>query len=164
MLRTIHLGLGSNIEPRASYLAEARLSIEDAVGEVVAQSSVYESEPWGFQSDTWFLNQVLVCQTTLPLLEVLRTTQSIERQLGRTAKTRGIYRARTLDIDILLAGDERIGTPELQIPHPHIADRRFVLAPLAELDPNGHAPGVTASWRELLARCTDTGAVRLYAR
>lgn len=164
MLRTIHLGLGSNIEPRASYLVEARQSIDYAVGRVVGLSSVYESEPWGFQSETWFLNQVLVCQTTLPLLEVLRTTQSIERQLGRTAKTRGIYRARTLDIDILLAGDERIGTPELQIPHPHIAARRFVLVPLAELDPNGHAPGVTASWRELLARCTDTGAVRLYAR
>ena len=164
MLRTIHLVLGSNIEPRASYLAEARQSIDCTVGRVVGQSSVYESEPWGFQSETWFLNQVLVCQTALPLLEVLRATQSIERQLGRTAKTSGIYRARTLDIDILLAGNERVGTPELQIPHPRIATRRFVLAPLAELDPNGRAPGVTASWRELLARCTDTGAVRLYAR
>lgn len=110
--------------------------LAERVGDVLALSGFYETEPWGFQSDNTFLNAALRLETILSPLELLDATQQIEREMGRTQKSNGAYHDRIIDIDILLYDDLVLQTPELTLPHPLMHERRFVMEPLAEIAPN----------------------------
>ena len=121
---------------RAENLTRAVALISEQVGTVLACSSFMETAPWGFTSDNHFLNAVLAVDTALSPLELLRVTQSIERELGRLHKTiDGNYSDRIIDIDILLYEDLTIVSEELSIPHPYILMRDFVYLPLEEIAP-----------------------------
>ena len=130
----IYLGLGSNLGDRQGNISRAYAEIEKLIGTIVRQSALYESEPWGFESANSFINSVICCETTLSPHEVLKKTQSIERQLGRTQKSvDGHYHDRTIDIDILLYDDLTVNEPDLKIPHPLMRQRDFVMKPLSEI-------------------------------
>ena len=130
----IYLGLGSNLGDRQGNISRAYAEIEKLIGTIVRQSALYESEPWGFESANSFINSVICCETTLSPHEVLKKTQSIERELGRTQKSvDGHYHDRTIDIDILLYDDLTVNEPDLKIPHPLMRQRDFVMKPLSEI-------------------------------
>lgn len=133
-MHVVYLGLGSNLGERERYVAEAIARIGERVGQVVRQSSLYVTEPWGFRSVHPFVNAVVCCQTTLTPRQLLCATQQIERELGRRHKSHdGAYEDRTIDIDILLYDDLRVDEPDLQIPHPLMYEREFVMQPLREI-------------------------------
>ena len=133
---TTYLGIGTNLGDRAENLTRAVALISEQVGTVLACSSFMETAPWGFTSDNHFLNAVLAVDTALSPHELLRITQSIERELGRLHKTiDGNYSDRFIDIDILLYEDLTIVSEELSIPHPYILMRDFVYLPLEEIAP-----------------------------
>ena len=135
----VYLGLGSNLGDREVIICKAISLIGERVGLVIRQSSLIETEPWGFESDNKFLNGVILCETTLTPRQVLRATQKIERELGKLRKhsTRrtplSIYHDRPIDIDILLYDDLTIDEPDLKIPHPLMHERDFVMIPLKEI-------------------------------
>ena len=135
----VFLGLGSNLGDREENIRKAISLIGEMVGLVIRQSSLIETEPWGFESDNKFLNGVIICETTLTPRQVLRATQKIERELGKLRKhsTRrtplSIYHDRPIDIDILLYDDLTIDEPDLKIPHPLMHERDFVMIPLKEI-------------------------------
>ncbi|EFC71390.1 2-amino-4-hydroxy-6-hydroxymethyldihydropteridine diphosphokinase [Prevotella sp. oral taxon 299] len=134
MLHIVYLGLGSNIGARHEMIEKAIKLIAEQVGDVVLQSALYETEPWGFNSKNLFINGAIACQTALSPLEVLQKTQEIEKQLGRTHKTKnGEYEDRVIDIDILLYDDLHLTHSQVVIPHPHIANRTFVYQPLCDI-------------------------------
>lgn len=134
------IGLGSNKGNRKFYLTLAVRLIEWEVGTVVRASSVIETPSWGFESDP-FLNQVVVVETELSPTDLLYALQSIERRLGRTQKSqvvdgKPVYHARTIDLDILDYDGLQYHDDRLTLPHPHIAEREFVLISLRELNLN----------------------------
>ena len=130
----VYLALGSNLGNRQEMLLRAYTEIEKLIGTIVRRSALYESEPWGFESDNSFLNSVICCETSLSPHEVLEHTQAIERLLGRTQKSvDGHYHDRTIDIDILLYDDFTVNEPDLKIPHPLMRQRDFVMIPLSEI-------------------------------
>lgn len=131
------IALGSNLGNRDFYLNMALCLIGWEVGKVVQRSSVIETPSWGFDSDP-FLNQVVVVDTELEPIALLDVLQDIERRLGRTEKSsvvdgKPVYHARTIDLDILDYDRMRYHDDRLTLPHPHIAEREFVLVPLREL-------------------------------
>ncbi|MBO5594079.1 MAG: 2-amino-4-hydroxy-6-hydroxymethyldihydropteridine diphosphokinase [Prevotella sp.] len=133
-MHQVYLGLGSNIGDRQQCIADAIRLISERVGAVLRQSSMIETEPWGFKSKHKFLNGVILCETDKSPREVLTLTQQIERDLGRTRKTRSSrYHDRPIDIDILLYDDLTIDEPDLRIPHPLMHERDFVMIPLNEI-------------------------------
>ena len=130
----IYLGLGSNLGDKCLHLRTAINEIEKRIGHVECQSAFVETEPWGFDSDNTFVNAVVRVDTALSPLDLLKETQTIEREMGRTHKTvDGKYSDRIIDIDILLYGDAEINLPELVVPHPRMHERDFVMKPLEEL-------------------------------
>jgi 2-amino-4-hydroxy-6-hydroxymethyldihydropteridine diphosphokinase len=130
----IYIGLGSNLGNKKLHLQTAIDEIEKRIGHVVRQSAFIESEPWGFESDNTFVNAVIAVDTDMAPTDVLKETQKIEREMGRTHKSvNGHYADRTIDIDILLFGNMEIDTPELTIPHPRMNERDFVIVPLREI-------------------------------
>jgi 2-amino-4-hydroxy-6-hydroxymethyldihydropteridine diphosphokinase len=138
-----YLSLGSNRGSRACNLSLAtiRLALTPGV-DLLRLSSVYETAPWGDEDQPPFLNLVLAVRTTLGPHELLRQAKAIEALLGRTPTRH--WGPRAIDIDILLFGELQIATPDLTIPHPHLAERQFVLVPLAEIAPDhALAPGIT---------------------
>ena len=134
------IGLGSNKGNRQFYLTLSVRLIEWEIGKVVQASSVIETPSWGFESDP-FLNQVIVIETEMSPTELLDALQSIERRLGRTQKSqivngKPVYHARTIDLDILDYDRMQYHDDRLTLPHPHIAEREFVLISLRELNLN----------------------------
>ena len=154
--------LGSNIPDRLDYLHHAKQLIESRIGIIKKQSSIYESEPWGFNANVTFLNRVLWVQTRDKPMEVLAKTQQIEQSLGRKQKTQKGYASRTIDIDILFFDGVHIETPSLTIPHINLHKRRFTLLPLVEIVPQWIHPVFKKSCYQLLEECTDTGKVWIY--
>ena len=133
-MHKIYLGLGSNLGNRKENLAYAIRLIGERVGKVLRVSSFIETEPWGFESENTFVNAVILCETDLTPRQLLGATQKIEREMGRQKKsTDGGYSDRCIDIDILLYDDLRVDEPDLQIPHPLMLKRDFVMIPLREL-------------------------------
>ena len=142
----VYLGLGSNLGDREENMRKAIQLIGERVGKVTKQSSFIETDPWGYESANRFLNAVVLCETSRQPREVLLLTQQIERDLGRKTKRHfkkndvgstsvetESYSDRPIDIDILLYDDLTIDEPDLQIPHPLMQERDFVMIPLKEL-------------------------------
>ncbi len=126
--------MGTNLGDKRKNIAEAIKNIGELVGDVVRQSALYETEPWGFRSDNRFVNTAVCVDTQLSPRRLLEVTQRIEREMGRTLKSDGgEYHDRIIDIDILLYGDLHIDEPDLKIPHPLMHERDFVMTPLNEI-------------------------------
>lgn len=143
--KRVIIGMGSNLGDRADFLARARCLIRDRVGEIEAVSSVAETEAWGFEAPS-FLNQVVVVRTVLEPMALLDGLQRIERELGRTVKTRldgeaPEYHSRTIDLDILDYDHLEFHDDRLTLPHPRIRERDFVLRQLEELHLSDQIPG-----------------------
>ena len=142
-MHEVYLSLGSNLGNKRKNIRLAIEKIGEQVGEVVRQSALYETEPWGFESENRFVNAAVKVTTALSPMEVLRATQQIERELGRRKKSQSpntqhplpVYHDRPIDIDILLYGDLTVDTPDLKIPHPLMRQRDFIMRPLAEIFP-----------------------------
>jgi len=158
--RTVYLSLGSNLDDRAKNLRDAIAALANARVHVVRVSSVYETEPVDYLDQPWFLNCAVEAETELAALELLHALRGIEAQMG--SKKLIAKGPRLIDMDILLYGNEVIG-PELQVPHPRMHLRRFVLEPLAEIAPNVQHPVSHLSIADLLARTPDKSAVRIAA-
>lgn len=131
----VTLLLGSNEGERERILAVARGMLKDSVGNILLQSAVYESDPYGYRSDNRYLNQALVMEVDMSPLELLDGVQGIENHLGRVRSQKERYTDRTIDIDILYCGDKVVESDRLTVPHPRIAERRFVLEPMMEIAP-----------------------------
>jgi len=155
-----YLLLGSNISPRKYYLNSSKELIQNEIGNIQESSSVYESEPWGFEAEQCFLNEVLVVDTVLNPGDLLIASQKIEKRLGRIRKPGAGYASRTMDIDILFFDDAVLLLPGLIIPHVQIQNRRFTLLPLVEIAPDFIHPVLGKSCRQLLKECQDNGKVR----
>jgi len=146
---------------RAFYLNEAVTALSKLVRTSVATvSSIYETEPWGNKNQPFFLNQAVALETELSPEALLENCRQIEIQLGRNRKEK--WSPRPIDIDILLYGEEMIQTPTLQIPHVHLASRRFVLVPLAEIASEARVPPSFCTVSVLLEQCQDPSAVFRY--
>ncbi len=131
----VYLGLGTNIGNKRRNMITAAALLAERVGDILALSGFYETEPWGFESENIFLNASVKLKTSFSPLELLQITQQIEKELGRTEKSNGTYHDRIIDIDILLYDDEVLQMPGLILPHPLMHERKFVMAPLSEIAP-----------------------------
>ncbi|MDR0384652.1 MAG: 2-amino-4-hydroxy-6-hydroxymethyldihydropteridine diphosphokinase [Prevotellaceae bacterium] len=131
----VYLLTGSNLGDRKSYLDNAKTGLSASIGALLAESSIYESSPWGFAADGWFLNQVLLYETVLTPYEILHALKLIESANGRVRSGNG-YTSRNLDIDILFYDDAVLNHADLTVPHPMLHKRRFTLMPLNEIAPN----------------------------
>ncbi|TLU97990.1 2-amino-4-hydroxy-6-hydroxymethyldihydropteridine diphosphokinase [Dyadobacter luticola] len=153
----VFLLLGSNLGDRFAVLTSARQMIEEKVGPLVKESSVYETAPWGITDQPAFLNQVIEIETELAPEEVLRNILDIEHELGRVRYER--WGARVIDIDLLYFNDLILDSARLTLPHPRISERRFTLIPLAEIAPNFINPFLKKNSSEMLAACEDESEV-----
>ncbi len=162
-LHETYISLGSNLGDKFLNLQLAVNSIFENVGSVVKISPVYETAPWGFASED-FLNAVLQVKTTFSAEEVLRILLDIETKLGRIRNEEKGYQARTIDLDILFYDSEIIDINKLQVPHPELHKRRFVLQPLADLAPTLFHPKLNTTILELLQNCKDAIAVEKIQR
>ena len=151
--------LGSNVGDRKEYLRRCIDLLHRDAGIVTGMSAVYESEPWGFDDPVWFLNQAVALRTDHAPQTLLKKIQQIEQILGRL-RTQNAYQARTMDIDILLYGNCVIDIPGLVIPHPRMAERMFVLQPMAELAPDLKHPVLHRTMTCLREHCQDCKIVR----
>ena len=156
--KLIYLSLGSNLGDRAANLARAVDLLARGSLEVLRRSSLYATEPVGFTAQPWFLNCVVEARTELMPRQLLRVVQQVERSLGRRRAVEG--GPRTIDVDILLYGSSVICAADLELPHPRMSERRFVLVPLRELAPGLRHPQLRSTVSELLASTEDTSQVR----
>lgn len=151
----LYILLGGNLGDKQQVFSEARARLNQQVGTITNQSAIYETEPWGFESDDIFWNQIIEISTTFSPEEILLQTQQIERELGRIRKATQ-YDSRIIDIDILFFGDQIIQTENLIVPHPRVQERKFALVPLSEIAPELIHPVFQKSIRQLLDECTDS--------
>ena len=158
--KIVYISLGSNLGDRAAMLERAIAAMNAAGIRVVRQSSFYVTEPVGAPGQAWFLNAVAEAETSLLPLQLLRALLKIERELGRRRLTP--HGPRTIDLDILFYGSAVIHSQELEVPHPRLPERRFVLLPLAQLAPEFRHPTLHKSIAELLAETRDRSEVRLW--
>lgn len=152
--------LGSNSGNKAGYIKQATALLDRQAGKLVAFSSLYETAPWGFESDEPFLNRVAQFESKLSPEDFLQQALSIEKSLGRTRPTDSRYASRTIDIDLLFCDSQILCTPALILPHPRIAERRFALVPLNEIMPDFIHPLFHKTLSQLLSECTDPLAVK----
>ena len=161
-MATVYLALGSNIGDREANLRQAVRRLTEAAIRVSKLSSFYETEPLDYLEQPWFLNAVLEAQTELTPAQLLATLRQVESQMG--SKKPFPKGPRLIDLDILLYGDQTINSPDLQVPHPRMLQRNFVLVPLAEIAPSLRHPSWPASVTELLSCSPDRSLVRLFSR
>jgi 2-amino-4-hydroxy-6-hydroxymethyldihydropteridine diphosphokinase len=163
-MNKVFLSLGSNIGDRAENIARAVEALGERGVHVTRRSSLYETEPVDVRGGGWFLNCVVEAETDLmpgPLMDALL---AIERTLGRRRSpvSDGPKESRTIDMDILLFGSTVIHTPELEIPHPRMAERKFVLVPFAEIAGGVQHPVLKQTIAEILAETPDRSQVRRF--
>ena len=151
----VYLALGSNLGDKRVNLSCAIDHITEKIGVLSAISSVYETKPQGFESSNNFLNMMVCVETQLSPVEILNITQSIEKKLGRTQKTKDTYADRIIDIDLIAYDNLVIQTDNLQLPHPLFHQRRFVLEPFNEIAPDYVHPVLNKKVREMLQNSFD---------
>lgn len=153
----VYIGLGTNLGDKEYNLRSAVQKIEEQIGKVISLSAFYVTAPWGFDSKNSFLNAAACIETNLSPVEVLQETQAIERELGRRHKSvGGVYSDRLIDIDLLLYDSLVLSLTspsgaELNLPHPLMAERDFVMKPMAEIAPDLVHPVLGKTMKELLA-------------
>lgn len=157
-MHKVYLLLGSNMGDSKAYLEKAAREIKQHIGRILRASSLYQTAAWGNIRQHDFLNQVLVTESRLSAPELMKTILLIEKKLGRVRKRKNA--PRTIDIDILFYDKDLINEPELQVPHPQIPNRRFVLTPLNELSPQFIHPAAKKTIHYLLRVCADPLAVK----
>ena len=153
--------LGTNLGDRWSNLDRCKTAIKEQVGKIERCSAVYETAAWGKINQPAFLNQVIIVDSLLSPVNLLKTIHAIELKLGRVRKEK--WGERIIDIDILYYDSEIINLPGLSIPHPEIANRRFTLIPLAEIVPEFIDPHLKLNISDLLKQCTDHSEVKSVA-
>ena len=161
-MHRVYLIIGGNLGNREELIDKTARQIEQMIGKVVKRSDIFESEPWGFDHDTNFLNQVLEVETSLEALCLLDTCQLVETNLGRK-RDHDDYSARTVDIDVLFYDDCIYTLPPLVVPHRKLHERMFVLKPLAQITPTLMHPLLGKTINELLSSCPDSTQVWRYA-
>lgn len=154
--------LGSNLGDRELLVNQACKMLEERCGEIVAKSRLYESEPWGFQAEHWFLNQVVEIRTSLSPDVLMQTLLTIEKELGRDrSMPHQGYVSRPMDLDILYYGKDIIDTEMVTAPHPRLHQRRFTLLPLCDIAPDFVHPLLKKSNLQLLDECQDNGKINV---
>ncbi|HXX43781.1 MAG TPA: 2-amino-4-hydroxy-6-hydroxymethyldihydropteridine diphosphokinase [Candidatus Acidoferrales bacterium] len=163
-MKTVYLSLGSNMGDRAQNIARAIEALAERGIHVTRQSSLYETEPIDARGG-WFLNCAVEAETDMMPLQLMNALLAVERSLGRRreAQSEGPKAARTIDLDILLFGSSVVHAPQLEIPHPRMAERRFVLVPLADIAGGVQHPVLKKTIGELLASTPDRSQVRKFA-
>ncbi len=156
-LEKIFLGLGSNIGDKFFYLSGAIRKINEEAGEILQISSCYETEAWGPVQQDSFVNCVLEISSILSPAELLSVILNIEKELGRERQVR--YGPRTIDIDILVMGQMKLNQKKLVVPHPLLAERKFVLAPLCDVASSDVHPILKKTMKQLLLECQDNSNV-----
>jgi len=156
-MNNVYLLIGGNMGDRMANLAAARDSINIECGRIVTESSIYETEAWGYKEQNAFLNQALVIQTSLQANALMDSILKIEIALGR--KREIPLGPRIIDIDIIYYNDEIINSSTLTIPHPSMAQRKFVLMPLTEIAPDYRHPILLKTNAVLLKECGDSSVV-----
>ena len=149
-VREALLLLGGNVGDVATTFSRAEALLKERVGVVVARSRDHRTVPWGFADERLFLNRALLLRTELVPVELMKTLLAIEQDLGRERVEGTRYGARTIDIDILLIGDEVLDLPNLQVPHPRMHERAFALAPAADIAPLAAHPVLQRTVIDLL--------------
>ncbi len=157
----VYLSLGSNLGDREIYITSTREAIASRIGIIKKASSVYESEPWGFECDQNFLNQVLLVETSLSPAAIMLEISYLESKFGRERIGKG-YTSRTMDIDVLFYDHLILYTPDLIVPHKHLHKRRFILEPMKEIAPDYIHPLFSITINEIAHTCTDTCKVWKY--
>lgn len=160
---SVFILLGSNLGDRQLLVNQASAMIEERCGKIVAKSRLYESEPWGFKSEHWFLNQVVILSTEMSPDDLMDTLLAIEMELGRDRTTpHEGYVSRPIDLDILYWGEDLVVEKQhVIIPHPRLHKRRFTLLPLCDVAPDYVHPILKKTNRQLLDECDDFGKVDL---
>lgn len=153
-----YLLIGSNLGDRTSYLEKASSYIQQQCGQIVKQSSYYETAPWGYLDQPAFLNQALCLETALPSSELMNTLLNIEETMGRVRILK--LGPRIIDLDILLVDQQIADTPLLQLPHPAMHLRRFALIPMVEIAPLLKHPRLNKTMTQLLEECSDNADVQ----
>ncbi|MER3406032.1 MAG: 2-amino-4-hydroxy-6-hydroxymethyldihydropteridine diphosphokinase, partial [Chloroflexota bacterium] len=153
-LRTCYIGMGGNTGDRLANLRAALRQLS-GLGTLVAVSPLYETPPWGYADQPWFYNAVCVLKTALPLEQLLHELKQIEARLGRRPGIR--WGPRPVDLDILLCDSLVVATPNLEVPHPGLSQRGFVLRPLADLAPDLRHPTDGRTVTEMLRDLEATG-------
>ncbi len=157
---SVYISAGANLGDRRRNLEHGLASLQQSGILIKKESSFFETEPVGFREQPWFLNIAIEVETVLPAVELLDLCQSIEFRMGRARTFRGA--PRMLDLDILFYGNHIIATERLMIPHPRVAERRFVLEPLAQIAPEYVHPVLRQTIESLLASCRDPSVVHPY--
>lgn len=158
LVEQVYILLGGNEHKTKQAFVQGIQMLESEAGIIVRKSSLYLSEPWGFEAPRPFLNQVIEINTGLSAETLLETCLRIEKKLGRIRNTSG-YASRIIDIDILFYNSQIIDTQKLIVPHPRLHLRRFTLLPLVELNPDFIHPILQMNMDKLLKACSDKGQV-----
>ena len=152
--------LGTNLGDRRENLASAKNLIAKFAGEIIKESSVYETAPWGITDQGNFLNQALLVATNLAPTDLLKNILDIEKKMGRERIEK--WGPRLIDIDILYYNEDIVYNHDLKIPHPFMQDRKFALVALNELSPEWKHPLLRKTADQMLEECKDKGWVRVY--
>lgn len=157
-MNQVFLLIGGNLNDRFALIEISKKKITEKIGPIVKSSSIYETAPWGFNSNQNFLNQVILVSTRLAADELLKKCMEIETDLGRVRQSDN-YTSRTMDIDIIFYNKEIVRTKNLVIPHERLHLRRFTLEPLVEIAPDFIHPIINKSLSLLLKGCKDNSEV-----
>jgi len=159
-MNKVYLLLGTSMGVKVHNLYTALGRVSEMAGRVLRKSAIYKTQPWGFVSNEYFLNQAVLIETWLSPANLLEVIKSIEKNMGRI-KTKAIYESRVIDIDILFYNSLVIEQNNLVIPHPRMHERRFALVPLADITAGFLHPLLSKTIHQLLLSCADTSEVTL---